>query len=439
MKYDSTSQVALRERYLKLKNDLGYKIEDVAKTYLKHYPIDTRHKVVWLDETISSEHSKEIFYGIYAESGKLHLIDEPFENKDDAIKNVKERTKEWRDDKEIDDELLKMMVLTFYEHQMYVGTNAKTDEIRPLSGMTRDDDAKGGKKNVKRVIEALEDIENYSMNDDIPARPYTEPSKYRDVSEEHRNKIIQDYIHEWNDKAQSIHFTDNNTIDFGSGAKYSNKKESKPKIRKEKEINKSSSFDMNFCVSIINFLEEEISPLMATAAEVLSDSHKWRIRNKKEKVGSARKALISDEKDDWTIGVKEGDPLETTIEHMIKNNFDCQILFSSSKQCIGTLKLSTLSTEIALHKYNNTGETIDVSKLNELELIERAPIMIDALEPLCRFSNKLGEIDVVLFHWDPKNNPLHKELLEKENPLLKPGIHVITSHDILAHGISQND
>ena len=438
MKYDSTSQVTLRESYLKLKKDLGFDTEEIAKAYLKHYPIDTRHKVVWLDETSSSEHSKEIFYGIYAESGKLHLIDEPFENKDDAIKNVKERTKEWRDDKEIDDKLLKMMVLTFYEHQMYVGTNTKKDEIRPLSGMKRDDDAKGGKINLKRVIEALEDIENYSMNNDIPARPYNTPLKYRDVSEEHRNKIIQDYIHEWNDKDQSIHFTENNTIAFGSGAKYSNKKESKPKISKEKKINKSSSFDMNFCVSIINFLEEEISSLMATAAEVLSDSHKWRIENGIEEEGP-RLALISKESKDWPIGAKQGDCLKKTIKHMITENFDCQIIFSESKQCIGTLKLSTLSTQIALHKYDNTGETIDVSKLNKLELIERSPIMIDALEPLCRFSNKLGEIDIVLFHWDPINNPLHKELLEDRNPLLMPGIHVITSHDILAHGISQNN
>ena len=440
MTYDNTSQVALRERYLKLKKDLKYSTETIAQEYLKQYPIDTSHGVVWKDES-GGTHNKEIYYALYAKDGKIHLFDEPFEDKVKAGNKTKELTSE-NYDEEIDVDLLDMMNLKFYEHQVFVGgSGIKGKEMRSLSGMTRDDDAKGETKNLERVITDLEKIENYSTMDDLPARGYVSPEQYSEASETHREKIIQKYINEWNDKPIPITFTEDDTIAFGSGKKHSNANdvEKKPKISKDKRINKSSSFNMNFCVSIINFLEEEISPLLVSAAEVMSDSHQWRIENGVEEKGP-RSALISDESYEWPIGAKEGDCLKTTIVHMIKNNFDCQILFSSSKQCIGTLKLSKLSTEIALHKYNNTGETINVSKLNKLELIERTPIMIDALEPLCRFSNKLGgDIDIVLFRWDPINNPLHKELLEDENPLLEPGLHVITSHDILAHGIYQNN
>ena len=437
MTYDNTSQVALRERYLKLKNDLEYKTEDVAKAYLQQYHIDTSHEVVWKDDS-GSKHNKEIYYALYAKDERIHLFNEPFEDKEKAKNKTKELTSNYYDE-EIDIDMLDMMILKFYKHQLFVGgSGIKGKEMRLLSEMTRNDMARGETTNLERVITELKKIEKYSITDDLPARAYGSPEQYYEASETHREKIIQKYINEWNDKPTPISFTDDNTISFGRWDAYG-AAEKKPKISEGKLLNKSSSFNMNFCVSIINFLEEEISPLMATAAEVLSDSHKWRIENGVEEEGSTRSALIGDESDEWPIGAKEGDYLKTTIEHMIKNNFDCQILFSSSKQCIGTLKLSKLSTEIALHKYNNIGETIDVSKLNELGLIERAPIIIDALEPLCRFSNKIGEIDVVLFRWDPMNNPLHKKLLEEKKPLLVPGIHVITSHDILAHGIYQNN
>jgi len=420
----STNQVAFRTRYLKLRKKAGFKDNfRVAEAYVKKYQIDTRHDVGWKEQTgrwSGGETKNKVYRALHInENSDFQLIDDEFDDKEEARGAAKSGSLH-----EIADDLLELMVVDFRKVQI--------DGGRGSGSLTRDENHTMNYEDETTLVDKikikLDEVEEIGS---LPGKAYGELSEYFKEARKHRSRIIDDYVSSMN--KQSFSIVDGNTATFATTDEVEDDRK-EPKIVGGDRIIRSSTFDLSLCVAVIDFLEEHVSPLKATAAEVLDASHQWRMNHAGEN-NESRPALIGTDNEDWPIGAKEGDYLRETVENMIKHQFDIQPLFSPSKRCIGTLQLNSLAVEIGKYGYDRIGDLVDIKVLNDLELIGDAPVTIDAMLPLHSFGRYLGGgLDAILFEWIPDDNSRLIDLKDKMR--LDHGIHIITSHDIIAYRIN---
>jgi len=416
----------LREEYLRLRDKFGFKDNlSVAQAYVKKYPIDTRHTKGWYEDKPSRKFQEDDYVyralGIRenkeSQDSEFYLIDKEFDNKEDAT-NASIQSAKNNGCKGITEPLADVMVLSLYKHRIYRGGNSmKKDTIQDVTDGI--ETALYSQKFSKEICAELDALENLHENNQLIAKGYVDIREYSDESKELRKNIIERYIRELNIDPFDV---DKNDIATFERIDHRNNRK-KPKI---KESIQSSTIEMSICVAVIDYLAG-LNVGIDSAAEVLSDSHKWRMEHNLAEKGSLRRF-------DTAIIGNTNQSLKKMIWSMIKYQFDIQPLFSENGRCIGCLELKSLSRHMGVHGYSRIGDEIDIKKLDDLKLIAPPPPEINAINKLHWFSRLLGDrLDALLFHWEPETNPLHQKIKSKSNPQLEPGLHIITSHDVLAY------
>jgi len=423
----SFNQESLREIYLELRDKSGFKDNlSVAQAYVKKYPLDTRHTKGYYEDKRSRAEPRDgefVYRALGIRENKEHLtpefylITEDFDNKEDA-KHASTQSARKMGLTGIKDDLLDVMVLSLYKHRIYRGGNSMKNKT--MQDVNDDLDITLNSHNFAKEIHThLEALENLNDTNRLIAKGYIDIKEYNAKGKELRSNIIERYIRELNIDPFDINNNNEATLEKIDEKKQRNK----PKFE---ESIQSSTIEISVCVAVIDYLAG-LDIGNDSAAEVLSDSHKWRIENKLDE--GDRSSLLN-----TTIIGNNNQSLKEMIRNMITHQFDIQPLFSENGRCIGCLELKSLSREMGVHGYHRIGNEIDIEKLDDLGLIGPPPPLINAINELHWFSRLLGDrLDALLFHWEPETNPLHQKIMSKSNPRLEPGLHIITSHDVLAY------
>ena len=414
----------LREEYLRLRDKSGYKDNlSVAQGYVDKYPIDTRHTKGWWEDKKKNDNSVYVYRALGIRENEetrdpeFYLIDGEFDNEEDA-KKAAIKTAEDIDLNGIKEDLIDIMVLSLHKHRIYRGGN--TLKQKTMTDVDDVDIETHKQKFSEEICAELDALENLNDINQMIAKGYENASEYSAKGKELRNYVIDGYIHELNMNDSPFDIAEN----FATFTYIDEKDKIRNKPKLEKFI-RSSTIKMSVCVAVIDFLAG--LKVTTSAAVVLSDSHKWRIGEGLDE--GLRSSLLN-----TAIIGNTNQSLKEMIRNMITHQFDIQPLFSENGRCIGCLELKSLSREMGVHGYRRIGDEIDIKKLDDLKLIGPPPPLINAINELHWFSRLLGDrLDALLFHWEPETNPLHQKIMSKSNPLLEPGLHIITSHDVLAY------
>ena len=430
-------QCYILEKFIELRERTGFQNNlELAKAYVKKYPIDTRHTKGWYEyidpKIVDGKEVKDYDYralGIKEnEKGCIYyLIEDSFDNEEEAIKAVKDSFKQIDSTLTVKKDLLDVMVLYFHKHRIYRGGNNMKNKTDLLveNNMIEIYDEEIQIKFSEQVAEQLDALENLHNTNHLVAKGYVNSEEYHNHGQTLRNQIIDKYVQELNNFKDPFEIKDGSVTFQEHDKKISKKERKKPNLER---FIQSTTIDMTLCAAVIDYLSG-LNTGTESAAEVLSNSHEWR-KEKGLETGDLRKSLINEEK----IGGNISGSLKSIVQVMIENQFDIQPLFNENKRCVGCLELNSLSKHMSVHGYNKIGDEINIIKLNEEGLISRPPVIIDAISELHWFGRLLGDgLDAVLFRWEPAENHLHDELNKYKSPKLEPGLHIITSHDILAY------
>ena len=412
------SQQYLRDKYIEIKEKTGFENNmDVAKAYLDRYPIDTRHSAVWKEYApVKPEKYKNVFRALGIRNNEN---DEPeyydlgeFNNEDDARKAAKDSV-----DFGLSDDLLDKMILKFHKHQIFTGSNTKATTLQDVSP-----NITNPKKEIyiEKICNILDELEHINNLDSLISKGYSDAKEYYASGKNLRDQIIGEYISKLDEQGWDFNEEGNATYERPDG-------KIKRKNVKFERVIKSSTIDMSLCIAVIDFLAELVI-VDDNAANILSKSHEWRIEKGLEK-DELREPISKMDK----IGANQNESLRDLIRNMIENQFDIQPLIFNGR-CVGSLELKKLSKELAVFGYSRMGEKIDFDKLSSLNLISEPLTMIHASHGLHWFSRLLTDkLDALLFNWEPEEDLSHKKIHDEINPKLESGLHIITSHDILAY------
>ena len=145
-----------------------------------------------------------------------------------------------------------------------------------------------------------------------------------------------------------------------------------------------------------------------------------------------RKSLLSDPE----IGVPEGSSLPAVVEKMVSHQFSVQPIFSKEGEHLGSLELKTLTAFVTRNGLSALPKEIDVPQLRSEEygLLGWELPKIPPQTTVDNVSVYLGigmSTDAVLFEW---NGEEHSGMLPDDcRGILEDGIHIVTSHDLVAY------
>ena len=143
-----------------------------------------------------------------------------------------------------------------------------------------------------------------------------------------------------------------------------------------------------------------------------------------------RKSLLSDP----DIGVTEGSSLPAVVENMVSNQFSVQPIFSKEGEHRGSLELKTLTSFVTRNGLSSLPDKIDASELEDLRILgptlTRIPPQI-TVEIVAVYLGIGMSTDAVLFEW---NEEAYSWMLPDDcKGILEDGFHIITSHDLVAY------
>ena len=192
----------------------------------------------------------------------------------------------------------------------------------------------------------------------------------------------------------------------------------------------ANQVDFELVSILIELLDREVP----TIAEVLCRSHLWRTREDglQEEEGKARPSLLSQE----DIGCRVGDDLSRVASDMIRWQFSIQPVFDSSGSQIGSLELKRITGLVGRGGWGALPKEVSEEALSEAGLLGPMVPMVDAMERSDTVSQVLSRsIDAVIFRWDESRHSNRPGFPEDCRDLLDDGLHIVTSHDIMAYSM----
>jgi hypothetical protein len=187
--------------------------------------------------------------------------------------------------------------------------------------------------------------------------------------------------------------------------------------------------DMGF---LIHFYDYFFNETQVSIAHALAIGHKeiWKHYEGAENV---RKALDSNE----IIGISENSNFRETILSMAQNGFDMQPIIDSSGNCVGSIRIQDVIKMISERGLNSLPIDFNLNSLKHLNLLLPIPPLLDSRAPLADAENILKSgSDGILIRFDPETW-WGQDSLAEIKMVLKPGLHIITSHDIAAYHLSK--
>ncbi len=192
----------------------------------------------------------------------------------------------------------------------------------------------------------------------------------------------------------------------------------------------ANQVDFELVSALIGLLDREVPSI----AEVLCRSHLWRTKEDglNEEEGQARPSLLSQE----DIGCRVGDDLRRVASDMIRWQFSIQPIFDSGGSQIGSLELKRITGLVGRGGWGVLPVEVSEKALSEAGLLGPMVPMVDAMERSDTVSQVLGSsIDAVIFRWDEARNSTRAGFPEDCRGVLEDGLHIVTSHDIMAYSM----
>ncbi len=188
--------------------------------------------------------------------------------------------------------------------------------------------------------------------------------------------------------------------------------------------------DFELVSILIELLEREVP----TIAEVLCRSHLWRTKEEGliEEDGKSRPSLNSQE----DIGCRVGDDLAKVASDMIRFQFSVQPVFDSTGSQLGSLELKRITGLVGREGWGSLPTKVSEEDLSETGLLGPIVPMVDAMERLDTISQVLSRsIDAIIFKWDESRHSKRQGFPEDCRGILDDGLHIVTSHDIIAYSM----
>ncbi|MDP6870473.1 MAG: hypothetical protein QGI21_06860 [Candidatus Poseidoniaceae archaeon] len=207
--------------------------------------------------------------------------------------------------------------------------------------------------------------------------------------------------------------------------KYGNK-EIMPKIPEPIQTVNSIAYDnLGF---LVHFYDYFFNQEQATIAYALALGHL--IINESNPV---RSALDGDD----VIGIFESSDLTKTIISMTKLGFDIQPIMSPTGECIGAIRLQDVLKFISEEGEKLLPKNFELKTLKKLGLLLPSPPILDGRGPLSDAESILKSgSDGILVRVNPETW-WDEETKDVISSTLKPGLHMMTSHDITAYHLSK--
>ena len=196
------------------------------------------------------------------------------------------------------------------------------------------------------------------------------------------------------------------------------------------EVNLAEQVDFELVSILIDLLDREVPSI----AEVLCRSHLWRTKEDglNEEEGQIRPSLLSQE----DIGCRVGDDLRRVASDMIRWQFSIQPIFDSGGSQIGSLELKTITGLVGRGGWSALPVEVNEQALSEAGLLGPMVPMVDAMERSDTVSQVLGSsIDAVIFRWDEARHSTRAGFPEDCHGVIEDGLHIVTSHDIMAYSM----
>ena len=196
------------------------------------------------------------------------------------------------------------------------------------------------------------------------------------------------------------------------------------------KVSFAEQVDLVLASTLIDLLDREVP----TIAEVLCRSHLWRTREDglHEEEGKARTSLLSHD----DIGCRIGDDLARVVREMIRLQFSIQPIFDSRGSQIGSLELKRITGLIGRGGWGALPPEVSEDALSEIGLLGPMIPMVDPMERSDTVSQVLSSsIDAVIFRWDEARYSKREGFPEECRGKLEDGLHIVTSHDIMAYSM----
>ena len=188
--------------------------------------------------------------------------------------------------------------------------------------------------------------------------------------------------------------------------------------------------DLGLASVLIELLDRKVP----TIAEVLCRSHVWRTKQDElpEMKGKPRRSLLSQE----DIGCRVGSDMGRVASDMIRWQFSIQPIFDSSGSQIGSLELNRITGLVGRGGWDALPSEVTEEGLSEAGLLGPMVPMVDPMERSDTVSKVLStSIDAVIFRWDEARHSNRRGFPEECKGILEDGLHIVTSHDIMAYSM----
>ena len=192
----------------------------------------------------------------------------------------------------------------------------------------------------------------------------------------------------------------------------------------------ASQVDFELASTLIDLLDREVP----TIAEVLCRSHVWRTTEEglQEEKGQARPSLLSQE----DIGCRVGDDMGRVASDMIRWQFSIQPIFDPRGSQIGSLELKKITGLVGRGGWGALPAEVSEEALSEMGLLGPMVPIVDPMERSDTVSQVLSSsIDAVIFRWEEARHSKRRGFPEECRGVLEDGLHIVTSHDIMAYAM----
>jgi hypothetical protein len=277
-----------------------------------------------------------------------------------------------------------------------------------------------------RLFDSIKQLLEYEFDDDVK-NGVIKHNWFADIKEytSKVNSMQENNIQRFQEKLSGLITTVNGELTIVGEEDYykRNHPQKRPKLPNKDIIKIKVSKEPDYILATM--LLDAISPEKPISlSEVLAKSHEWRRKtfDLKEKIRSS----IGDA--DLIGMVREGADFGTLITNMIRHQFDIQpILSNDGKECIASIELKKVM--LAKTKSRLQIKEVNCEVLEKLGIISPALPLLDAAMTVDKAAPFLSsDIDAIIFRWKkPQNldpNDIRNNLAE--------GLHILTSHDVLA-------
>ena len=201
-----------------------------------------------------------------------------------------------------------------------------------------------------------------------------------------------------------------------------------PSFNKMKTEIDSMEIDYSTLLALDKFLSE---PLDAPLAFVLAKVHSKLAVNYGE---NAEKRPTIGGEGSGSIGKTLESNMISVLRDMAIKGFDMQPIFDNSGKCIASIRLKDVAGFLTSARGRNIPHNTTIKYLLECDLLLSPPPQLGGEADLSDAAAILSHgTEAVLVNFDPENWFGCEEKLEVALSVLTPGLHIMTSHDVITY------